>query len=323
MTDQKTRIFIAGHLGMVGSALVRSLEKVGGVKLISRTRKELDLTRQRQVEDFLGDECIDEIYLAAAKVGGIQSNNSYPAEFIYENLLIESNVIHGAYRSGVRNLLLLGSSCIYPRNAQQPIRESALLTGVLELTNEPYSIAKIAGIKLCESYNRQHRTDFRSVMPANLYGPNDNFDLQNSHVLPALMRKTHQAMLDGSRAVGVWGSGEPRREFLHVDDLAAACVHIMSLSSEEYWSVAQTRCSHVNVGAGKDLTIRELAELVADVAGFGGELEFDRSKPDGTPRKLLDVSKMEALGWSPEIEFREGVRSAYEWMVEHWDEVVD
>ncbi len=288
----KTKIFIAGHRGMVGSALVRRLE---GDKLITRTHSEVDLTRQKQVEDFFGDEQIDQVYLAAARVGGIGANDRFPAEFIYKNLLIEANLIHAAHRSGVGRLLLLGSSCIYPRDAAQPMREDALLTGPLEMTNEPYAVAKIAGIKLCESYNRQHGADFRSVMPTNLYGPNDNFDLETSHALPALLRKAYQSRLDEVDQLEVWGSGEPRREFLHVDDVADACVHLMGLSNESYWSVAQPRCSHINVGAGKDISIGELAELVSEVARFEGELVFDASRPDGTPRKLLDVGRMEAL----------------------------
>jgi GDP-L-fucose synthase len=319
--NRKKRIFIAGHRGMVGSALVRRLEQEDGVKLITRTRAEVDLTRQKHVEDFLGDEHIDQVYLAAAKVGGIGANDRFPADFIYENLLLTSNIIHAAHEVAVDRLLFLGSSCIYPREAPQPMAEEALLTGPLELTNEPYAVAKIAGIKLCESYNRQHGAEFRSIMPTNLYGPNDNFDLENSHVLPALMRKAHQARLDGSERMAVWGSGNPRREFLHVDDLADACVHLMELPKERYWSVAQPRCSHINAGAGKDITIRELAQLCAGAAGFEGELAFDASKPDGTLRKLLDVSRMERLGWSPRIGLHEGIRGTYDWMVANWSEI--
>jgi GDP-L-fucose synthase len=317
----KKHIFVAGHQGMVGSALVRQLEHAEGIKLLLRTRAEVDLTRQRHVEDFLGDEHVDEVYLAAARVGGISANDRFPADFIYENLLIEANLIHAAHEVAVDRLLLLGSSCIYPRDAQQPMREEAMLTGPLELTNEPYAVAKIAGIKLCESYNRQHGTEFRSVMPTNLYGPNDNFDLESSHVLPALLRKAHQAKLDGAESMEVWGSGKPHREFLHVDDLAAACVHLMNLSSGQYWSVAQPRCSHINVGAGKDIIVRELAELIADIVGFEGELVFDTSKPDGTPRKLLDVGRIKALGWEPKISLREGIESTYAWMVGQWEHV--
>lgn len=319
--ERKKRIFIAGHRGMVGSALVRRLEREEGVKLITRTRAEVDLTRQRHVEDFLGDEHIDQVYLAAAKVGGISANDRFPADFIYENLLMTANVIHAAHEVAVDRLLFLGSSCIYPRDAEQPMSEESLLTGPLELTNEPYAVAKIAGIKLCESYNRQHGTDYRSVMPTNLYGPNDNFDLENSHVLPALLRKAHQARLDGEQSMVVWGSGQPRREFLHVDDLADACVHLMSLEREHYGSQVQPRCSHVNAGAGKDISIRELAEMCARTAGFEGALTFDASRPDGTPRKLLDVQRLERLGWRPRIGLDAGVASTYEWMLGHWEAI--
>jgi GDP-L-fucose synthase len=318
---QRRRIFVAGYRGMVGSALVRRLETDEGIKLVLRTRAEVDLTRQKHVEDFLGDEHIDEVYLAAARVGGISANDRFPADFIYENLIIEANVIHAAHEVAVGRLLLLGSSCIYPRAASQPMREEALLNGPLELTNEPYAVAKIAGIKLCESYNRQHGTDFRSIMPTNLYGPNDNFDLETSHVLPALLRKAHQAKLDGAEVVGVWGSGNPRREFLHVDDLADACVHLLGMSREKYWSVAEPRCSHINAGTGKDISIRELAELVCEIAEFKGKLEFNAAKPDGTPRKLLDVGRMERLGWRPSISLRVGIASTYAWMVDHWDQI--
>ena len=320
--DIATKVFVAGHRGMVGSAIVRQLKGREDVELFVRSRAELDLGRAAHVEDFLGDHGIDQLYLAAAKIGGIQANNEYPADFIYENLRIQNSVMHAARMVGVSRLLFLGSSCIYPRDAQQPMREDALLTGPLELTNEPYAIAKIAGIKLCESYNRQHGTDFRSVMPTNLYGPNDNFDLETSHVLPALLRKAHLAKLDEAVQLQVWGSGNPRREFLHVDDAAGACVHLMGVPKETYWSVAQARCSHVNVGVGEDISIRGLAEVVAEVAGFEGALVFDQSKPDGTPRKLLDVSRAKALGWSASISLRDGVQSAYAWIVEHWDEVV-
>ena len=314
-------IFIAGHQGMVGSALVRNLKPSGEDHLVTRSRAELDLTRQSDVETFFADEKIDVVYLAAAQVGGIKANNELPADFIRENLQIQTNVIHSAYRAGVSRLLFLGSSCIYPRLASQPIREHALMTGPLENTNEAYAVAKIAGIKMCESYRRQHGCDFRSAMPTNLYGPNDNFDLDSSHVLPALLRKFHQAVINGDQTVLVWGSGRPRREFLHVDDMAAACCHLMGLSAESYWSVASDRCSHVNVGSGIDISIAELADLVAGVTGFKGKIGYDPEMPDGTPRKLLDVSRLEALGWRAGITLEQGVRRTCDWMVGHWNEI--
>ena len=321
--DHEARIFVAGHRGMVGSALVRRLGREEGVSIVTRSRAEVDLMRQDQVEQFLGDEHIDQVYLAAARVGGIEANHRFPADFIYQNLLMTCNVIHGAHEAGIDRLLFLGSSCIYPRDAAQPMREEALLTGPLELTNEPYAVAKIAGIKLCESYQRQHGRDYRSVMPTNLYGPNDNFDLQTSHVLPALLRKAHQARLEGLPAMDVWGSGSPRREFLHVDDLADACVHVMQLGRKTYWAAVDERCSHVNVGVGEDISIRALAELCAEVAGFRGELRFDVSKPDGTPRKLLDVGRLKGLGWRPRISLREGVSSTLDWMKTRWADIAD
>jgi len=321
--DHQTRIFIAGHRGMVGSALVRRLGREEGVSIVTRSRAEVDLMRQDQVEQFLGDEDIDQVYLAAARVGGIEANHRFPADFIYQNLLMTCNVIHGAHEAGIDRLLFLGSSCIYPRDAAQPMREEALLTGPLELTNEPYAVAKIAGIKLCESYQRQHGRDYRSVMPTNLYGPNDNFDLQTSHVLPALLRKAHQARLEGLPAMDVWGSGSPRREFLHVDDLADACVHVMQLGRKTYWAAVDERCSHVNVGVGEDISIRALAVLCADMADFRGELRFDASKPDGTPRKLLDVGRLRGLGWRPRISLREGVSSTLDWMKTRWADIAD
>jgi len=308
---------------MVGSALVRRLGREEGVSIVTRSRAEVDLMRQDQVEQFLGDEHIDQVYLAAAKVGGIEANHRFPADFIYQNLLMTCNVIHGAHEAGIDRLLFLGSSCIYPRDAAQPMREEALLTGPLELTNEPYAVAKIAGIKLCESFQRQHGRDYRSVMPTNLYGPNDNFDLQTSHVLPALLRKAHQARLDEASAMDVWGSGSPRREFLHVDDLADACAHVMHMGREDYWSAVDERCSHVNVGVGEDISIRTLAGMCAEVAGFRGELRFDASKPDGTPRKLLDVGRLTRLGWEPRIALQKGVRDTYDWMKTHWQEISD
>jgi len=313
------RIYVAGHRGMVGAAIVRALEKAGQGTLITRTHAELDLTDQAQVRAFFSTERPDQVYLAAARVGGIHANNTYPAEFIYDNLMMEANIIHAAHQAGVQRLLFLGSSCIYPKFADQPMREDALLTGTLEPTNEPYAIAKIAGIKLCESYNRQYGRDYRSVMPTNLYGPGDNFHPENSHVIPALLRRFHEAVTRGDSEVVVWGSGTPMREFLHVDDMAAACVHVMQLEPELLQAHAQPMLSHLNVGTGVDCTIRELAETVARVTGFQGELGWDSNKPDGTPRKLLDVSRLRALGWEASIGLEDGLRDAYQWFVEHQD----
>jgi len=318
MTKQPA-IFIAGHRGMVGSAIVRRLES--SARLLTASRQELDLLRQAEVEQFFAEHAIDQVYLAAAKVGGIHANDSYPADFLYQNLQIQANIIDAAYRAGVGRLLFLGSSCIYPKLADQPMREDALLTGPLEPTNEAYAIAKIAGIKLCESYNRQYGTDFRSVMPTNLYGPGDNYHLQNSHVVPALLRKFHQAKLDAAESVPVWGSGRPRREFLHVDDMAEASCFMMNLPEEDFWSAVDPRCSHVNIGVGKDCTIRELAETIQRVTGFEGRLEFDPQQPDGTPRKLLDVSLARRLGWSARINLERGLADAYDWMCQHWQEI--
>lgn len=313
----KTRIYVAGHRGMVGSALVRKLSQRPDVELVLRSRQELNLSRQQEVEEFFQAESIDQVYLAAAKVGGIHANNTYPADFIYENLMIESNIIHSAYKAGVQRLLFLGSSCIYPKFAGQPIAESELLQGALECTNEPYAIAKIAGIKLCESYNRQYGTQYRSVMPTNLYGFNDNFHPENSHVIPALMRRFHEAKLASAARVDVWGSGTPRREFLHVDDMADASIHVMEMADASYQELVPAMLSHINVGTGTDCTIAQLAELMAEVVGFEGEIAFDASKPDGTPRKLLDVSRLKSLGWEPHISLPEGLKSTYEWFVEH------
>lgn len=306
---------------MVGSALVRALESRGEGELLLRSREQLDLTCQSEVEAFFADEKIDRVYLAAALVGGIKANNERPADFIRENLQVQTNVIDAAHRAGVSRLLFLGSSCIYPRSAAQPMSEDALMTGPLEPTNEAYAVAKIAGIKMCESYRRQHGCDFRSVMPTNLYGPHDNFDLDSSHVLPALLRKFHQAMLLNDPAVRVWGSGRPRREFLHVDDMAAASIHLLELEPETFWSVASERCSHINVGSGSDISIAELAALIGTVTGFVGAVEFDASMPDGTPRKLLDVSRLRALGWQARIGLEQGVRQTYAWMTAHWGEI--
>lgn len=317
MTAQqaKQRVFVAGHRGMVGSAICRQLSQRADVELVVRTRSELDLTSQQAVTAFFQNERIDQVYLAAAKVGGIYANNSYPAEFIFENLMMECNIIHGAHLGGVQKLLFLGSSCIYPKSAEQPMTEAALLTGTLEATNEPYAIAKIAGIKLCESYNRQYGRDYRSVMPTNLYGENDNFHLENSHVIPALMRRFHEAKLLGDSEVVVWGSGTPMREFLHVDDMAAASIHVMELDREVWQEYTQPMLSHINVGTGVDCTIRELAQTIAQVVGYKGRVVFDASKPDGTPRKLLDVTRLHQLGWYHEIPLEAGLASTYQWFL--------
>jgi len=308
------RIFVAGHRGMVGSALVRALRQRGGAELLLRTRDQLDLTDQAQVHAFFAAERIDQVYIASARVGGILANDTYRADFIYQNLAIECNLIHEAWRSGVGRLLFLGSSCIYPRAAPQPIKESALLTGPLEPTNQPYALAKIAGIEMCNAYHRQYGVDFRAVMPTNLYGPHDNFDLLNSHVLPALLRKFHEGKLTGAERVAVWGSGQPRREFLHVDDLAAACLFVQDLAPEQW---AALPYPYVNVGCGVDVSIGEVAQEIRDVVGFRGELEFDRTKPDGAPRKLLDVSLLKSLGWSASIPLRRGLEETYTWFLQH------
>ncbi len=313
----ESRIYVAGHQGMVGSAIVRTLQQQGYRHVITRSHADLDLCNQAAVQAFFQQEQIDVLFLAAAKVGGILANNRYPAEFIFQNLIMECNVIHAAYGTGVGTLLFLGSSCIYPKNAQQPMKESALMTGTLEPTNEPYAIAKIAGIKLCESYNRQYDVDYRSVMPTNLYGPNDNFHRQNSHVIPAMIRRFHEAKMKRTSAVVVWGTGRPRREFLHVDDLASACLHVMRLSRETYCSHTEPMLSHINVGAGTDVTIEGLAEMIRGVVDYRGEIVFDSGKPDGAPRKLLDVSKLQALGWTARIPLDQGLKSTYEWYVNH------
>jgi GDP-L-fucose synthase len=310
-------IFVAGHRGMVGSAIVRALQSQGRGPVLTASRAECDLTSQAQVQAFFSKHRIGQVVLAAAKVGGIHANNTYPAEFLYENLMIQANVIHAAHQAGVEKLLFLGSSCIYPRMAAQPMREDALLTGTLEATNEPYAIAKIAGIKLCESYNRQHGRDYRSVMPTNLYGPGDNYHPQNSHVIPALLRRFHEAVQSRAAEVVIWGSGTPMREFLHVDDMAQASLHVMDLPLERYQEHTQPMLSHINVGTGLDCTIRELAETIARVTGFQGRLVWDASKPDGTPRKLMDVSRLEALGWKARIGLEEGLRDAYGWFLRY------
>lgn len=313
----KKRVFVAGHQGMVGSAIVRALEKAGDAEIITRTRSELDLLDQAAVFRFFNQHAVDEVYLAAAKVGGIWANNTYPAEFIYQNLIIEANIIHGAFQAGVRKLLFLGSSCIYPKLAEQPIAESSLLQGALEPTNEPYAIAKIAGIKLCESYNRQYGTDYRSVMPTNLYGINDNFHPENSHVVPALLRRFHEAKMQDLPSVTVWGSGSPMREFLYVDDMAGACLHVMNLPEEVYGEHVLPMSSHINVGTGKDCTIRELANTIARAVGYRGDILWDTSKPDGTPRKLLDVDLLKRLGWQYSVELDEGIERTYQWFLQN------
>ncbi|EOT1824045.1 GDP-L-fucose synthase family protein [Vibrio vulnificus] len=310
-----TKVFVAGHNGMVGSAIVRQLAQRNNVEIITRSRSELDLLNQNAVNDFFAAEQIDQVYLAAAKVGGIHANNTYPAEFIYQNLIMECNIIHAAHLNNVQHLLFLGSSCIYPKLAVQPMTEAALLTGVLEATNEPYAIAKIAGIKLCESYNRQYGRDYRSVMPTNLYGENDNFHPENSHVIPALMRRFHEAKLRGDAEVVVWGTGTPMREFLYVDDMAAASVHVMELDNETYQANTEPMLSHINVGTGVDCTIREMAETMAKVVGFEGKVVFDSTKPDGTPRKLMDVSRLAALGWRYQVSLEEGLSKTYQWFL--------
>ncbi|MFN4060971.1 MAG: GDP-L-fucose synthase family protein [Paracoccus hibiscisoli] len=312
-----TRIFVAGHRGMVGSAILRQLQDRDGVTLITRTSAELDLTEQAAVRAFMAAERPDAVILAAAKVGGIHANNTYPAEFIHRNLMIECNVIHEAWAHGVTRLLQLGSSCIYPREACQPIREDALLTGPLEPTNEPYAIAKIAGIKLCESYNRQYGTDYRSVMPSNLYGPGDNFDPENSHVMPALIRRFHEAARDDLPEVVMWGTGTPRREFLHVDDMARASLFVFDLDRAAYDAQTEPMLSHLNVGSGTDIAIGDLAAMVAEVVGYRGRITNDLTRPDGTMRKLMSSDKLTAMGWAPQVALREGIADAYRWFLAH------
>ena len=297
---------------MVGGAIVRHLTKLGYSNIVTRTHAELDLVNQSAVEDFFQTQGVSQVYLAAAKVGGIFANNEYPAQFIYENLMMEANVIHQAYRAGVKRLLFLGSSCIYPRLAEQPMREDALLTGKLEQTNEPYAIAKIAGIKLCESYNRQYGVDYRSVMPTNLYGPGDNYHPENSHVMPAMIRRFHEAKVAGAPHVMVWGTGTPKREFLHVDDMANGSVYVMNLTAEAYRAETQPMLSHLNIGCGSDISILDLAQLIRSIVGYEGEIVFDTSKPDGTPRKLMDVSRLKAMGWEPRVELEAGIKNAYQ-----------
>jgi len=312
-------IFVAGHRGMVGSAIVRRLTSLGYRNLVTATHAELDLTRQADVEAFFRRHRIDQVYLAAAKVGGIKANHDFPAEFIYENLMVQANVIHSAHQANVDKLLFLGSSCIYPRMAEQPMAETALLTGTLESTNEPYAVAKIAGIKLCESYNRQYGRDYRSVMPTNLYGPHDNYHPENGHVIPALLRRFHEAVSADAPEVVIWGSGTPMREFLHVDDMAAASVYVMELNTPTYSANTQPMLSRINVGTGVDCTIRELAETVAKVTGYRGRLVFDATKPDGTPRKLMDVNRLGSLGWTSTIGLEDGLRDSYQWFLDNQD----
>ena len=315
------KIYLAGHRGMVGSAILSQLEKLKSpdenLQIITRTHNELDLTQQSLVMDFFCKEQPDVVILAAAKVGGIYANNTYPAEFIYENMMVECNVIHQAWSFGVKKLLFLGSSCIYPRLAAQPMREDSLLTGRLESTNEPYAIAKIAGIKLCESYNRQYGVDYRSVMPTNLYGPGDNFHSENSHVVPALIRRFHEAKVEGASEVNIWGSGKAFREFLHVDDMAAASLFVLNLSSEVYSANTQSMVSHLNVGSGKEVSIHQLAYMIKKITNFEGQIKFDVTKPDGAPRKLMDSSRLSSAGWNASIKLEEGLTDSYKWYLEH------
>lgn len=317
----KKRVYVAGHRGMVGSAICRILERQNDVELVVRTHAEVDLTSQYEVDKFFTDEKIDQVYLAAAKVGGIHANNTYPADFIYQNLMIECNIIHSAHKARIQKLLFLGSSCIYPKLAEQPMKETALLTGTLEPTNEPYGIAKIAGIKLCESYNRQYGRDYRSVMPTNLYGINDNFHPDNSHVIPALMRRFHEAKIKNQSEVIVWGSGTPKREFMYVDDMAEASVHVMNLEEKIYIENTQSMISHINVGTGEDCSISELAETMASVVGYAGDIVFDSTKQDGAPRKLMDVSRLNNLGWRSRYNLRDGLRLTYDWYLANADTV--
>ena len=309
--NKDAKIFVAGHRGMVGSAIVRKLNSEGYANIITKSRAELDLTDQSAVRSFYESEKPDFVFIAAAKVGGIHANNTYPAEFLYQNLMIECNLIHEAHLAGVEKLLFLGSSCIYPKLAEQPMTEAALLTGKLEPTNEPYAVAKIAGIKLCESYNRQHGRDYRSAMPTNLYGPNDNYHPENSHVIPALIRKFHEAKVNNSPSVYCWGTGSAFREFLHVDDLAEACVFLMNLDKETFDSKVEEMCSHINIGSGEEVSIKELAETIQEVTGYQGSIDWDSSKPDGTPRKLMDVGLIHSLGWEHSISLKDGLNSTY------------
>jgi GDP-L-fucose synthase len=309
---KQTKIYVAGHRGMVGSAIIRELANQGQTNVVVRTHAELDLTDQQAVRAFFETEKPDQVYLAAAKVGGIHANNTYPAEFIYQNLMMEANIIHEAFKHGVEKLLFLGSSCIYPKFVEQPMKEDALLTGVLEATNEPYAIAKIAGIKLCESYNRQYGVDYRSVMPTNLYGVGDNYHPENSHVIPALIRRFHEAKMNNAPEVVIWGSGSPMREFLYVDDMAAASVYVMNLDKTIYDQHTEPMLSHINVGFGSDVTIKALAQTISEVVGYQGSIGFDTSKPDGTARKLMDSGRLNSLGWQAQVNLKDGLTKAYQ-----------
>ncbi|MBT8069175.1 MAG: NAD-dependent epimerase/dehydratase family protein [Gammaproteobacteria bacterium] len=315
------RIFIAGHEGMVGSALLRQLGRDSNNTIVTARRGDLDLCNQQQVAAFFSQTPLDEVYLAAARVGGIHANDTFPAEFIYENLAIECNVIHHAWLNGIPKLLFLGSSCIYPKHADQPMQEAALLSGKLEPTNEPYAVAKIAGIKLCESYNRQYGTDYRSVMPSNLYGPGDNFHVQNSHVIPALIRRFHEAKLTGSNSISIWGSGRSLREFLHVDDMVRASIQIMNLPPSRYRAITTPQLSHINVGSGVDYPIAGLVDIMREVTGYEGDVHYDTDRPDGAPRKLLDTARLRSLGWEPQYELKEGLENTYAWFVEHYESI--
>ena len=310
--NKSPKIYIAGHHGMVGSAILRTLKEKGFTNLVTRGRQELDLVNQKEVQKFFQDEKIDEVYLAAAKVGGIHANNTYPAEFNYQNLLIQSNIIHNAFLSGVKKLLFLGSSCIYPKLANQPMKEEELLNGKLELTNEPYAIAKIAGIKMCESYNRQYGTDYRCIMPTNLYGPGDNYHPENSHVIPALINRFHQAKTKNLPSVSIWGSGDPKREFLYVDDMAKASIELMNFDQKIFNEITTPRNSHINVGSSEEITIKDLSKTIGDIVGFKGMINFDTSKPDGSPRKFMDSTKINKIGFKPSIKLREGLTKTYE-----------
>ena len=315
MMKSNDKIYLAGHNGMVGSANHRKLREKGFVNIITRSSSELDLSNQQDTHNFLQEEKPDYVVIAAAKVGGIHANDSYPAEFIYQNLMIEANLIHGSYLAKVNKLLFLGSSCVYPKESKQPIKEEYLLSSYLESTNEPYAIAKIAGIKLCESYNRRYSTDYRSIMPTNLYGPNDNFYSKNSHVIPALIKRFHEAKVKNKPFVEVWGSGKPMREFLHVDDMASASIYIMSLNKKLLEKETSPMLSHINIGTGKDITIKDATQIIKEVVGFDGEVVFNTKMPDGTKRKLLDVSKIENLGWKHTITLKDGLKETYEWFL--------